>query len=215
MSCTAWNDSLVGRLYGEIDGDDAAALTAHLASCGDCRETLDEFRRVRTVLRDDEPQVAATPRVVVLRGRTRMGWMALAASLLGAALLAGAGAGAGYALGRGAAAPPAGNAALGSAKPVVDTEDLVRREVDRRLAALTSASGETSSKGGDRAVSSPELKAELAKLEKKMNGMRAADLDFVLDQIGASEFRTGTRIGKTNDALKTVALASNPYANAQ
>jgi hypothetical protein len=141
--------------------------------------------------------------------------MALAASLLGAALLAGAGAGAGYALGRGAAVPPAADAALNSAKPVVDTEELVRREVDRRLAAQNAASSETSKLGGDRAVSSPELRAELAKLEKKMNGMRAADLDFVLDQIGASEFRTGTRIGKTNEALKTVALASNPYANAQ
>jgi hypothetical protein len=45
-----------------------------------------------------------------------------------------------------------------------------------------------------------------------LNGARAADLDYVLDQLAASEYRVANRIGKTNDALRTVALASNPYA---
>jgi hypothetical protein len=48
-----------------------------------------------------------------------------------------------------------------------------------------------------------------------MNGARAADLDYALDQIAASEFRIGARLGNTNQALKTVALANNPYLNEQ
>ena len=66
MSCTAWNDSLIGRLYGELDAEKRAALAAHLEACADCRERLDDFRRVRTVLRDDEQEAPAPPRFVVV-----------------------------------------------------------------------------------------------------------------------------------------------------
>jgi hypothetical protein len=214
MSCANWKNSLIGRLYGEIEADDAAALTAHLETCAGCRETLEEFGRVRTTLREDAQQASAAPRVVILRDRPRLRFAALAASVLGAALLAGAGAGAGYALGLGAAPAPTATTTAVPAAPNAATEELVRREVDRRLATLGDRSA-VARKSGEDSVSSPELRAELAKLEKKINGQRAADLDYVLDQIGASEFRTGTRIGKTNEALRTVALASNPYANEQ
>src|SRR5580765_4592048 len=101
MSCTTWKESLIGRLYGEIDAADDAALDVHLASCASCRETLDELRSVRTLLRENEPVIPRSPRVVVLRDRARFRPALLAASLLGAAVLAGAGAGAGYAWGRG------------------------------------------------------------------------------------------------------------------
>jgi hypothetical protein len=214
MSCTAWNDGLIGRLYGELDGDEAAALAAHLERCDACRETLDEFQRVRAALRDDAQEEHAAPRVLVLQGRPRHGWMALAASVLGAALLAGVGGGVGFAAGR-RAGPPSAGRVVAAPSPETETAELDRNEVARRLAKLENEIAAASRRRDERAVSSPELKAEIAKLEKKMNGVRAADLEFVLDQIGASEFRTGTRIGKTNDALRTVALASSPYANEQ
>src|SRR5258705_12500490 len=101
MSCTTWNESLTGRLYGEIPPEDDAALSAHLESCADCRLTLDEFQRVRTRLREDEPATPRTPRVVVLKERSRFRPALMAASLLGAAVLAGGTAGWGYALGGG------------------------------------------------------------------------------------------------------------------
>jgi anti-sigma factor RsiW len=216
MSCTTWNDSLIGRLYGEIEAEDDAALTAHLAACASCRETLDEFQRVRTVLRDDEPDTPRVPRVVVLRDRSRFRPALLAASLFGAVALAGAGAGAGYALGLGHAPLPARAAEASPATPGVSTEELVRREVDRRIAALQdsrkTATDDTAREPG---VSSPELRSELAKFERRLNGARAADLDYVLNEIAASEVRIGTRLGQTNQALKSVALASNPYVNEQ
>src|SRR6185295_4966443 len=99
MACTQWTNSLIERLYGEIGASDAEALATHLDSCAECRLTLDELRRVRTVLRDDQVAPPAPSRVVVLRSRPRLRAMALAASILGAALLAGVGAGAGYAFG--------------------------------------------------------------------------------------------------------------------
>lgn len=224
MSCTTWNDSLTGRLYGEITPEDDAALNAHLASCASCRLTLDEFQRVRTRLSEDEPATPRVPRVVVLKERSRFRPALMAASLLGAAMLAGGTAGLGYALGRGgAAATPA----VATSKPAVDgaaNEEAVRREVDRRFAAWeashANAAGPVAahaSKGSatDPTVSSEELKAEFAKFERRLNGARASDLDYVLDQIAASEYRVSNRIGKTNDALRTVALASNPYVNEQ
>jgi Putative zinc-finger len=221
MPCTAWNDSLTERLYGEIDAENDAALTAHLESCASCRETLDEFRRVSTLLREDEPNIPRTPRVIVLHDRSKLRPALLAASLLGAAVLAGAGAGAGYALGLGRAPVAAAVATPAPATPGVSTEELVRREVDRRLAALqdsrTIATGSNpgGAAAGERPVDAKALGAELAKFERRLDGARAADLEFVLDQIAASEFRVGARLGKTNQALRSVALASNPYVNEQ
>ena len=224
MSCTAWNDSLTGRLYDEITPEDDAALDAHLESCASCRSTLDEFRRVRTRLREDEPATPRVPRVVVLNERTRFRPALMAASLLGAAVLAGGTAGVGYALGRGDAPAPPAAVASNPAVESAATEDAVRREVDRRFAAWEesqkSAAGTTatvpaSGSASDPVVSASALKTEFAKFERRLNGARASDLDYVLDQIAASEYRVSNRIGKTNDALRTVALASNPYVNEQ
>lgn len=223
MSCTTWNESLIGRLYGEIEAEDDAAFADHLASCTTCRETLDDFQRVRTILREDEPIAPRIPRVVVLRDRSRFRPALLAASLLGAAVLAGVGAGAGYAMGLGRAPVPAAVTGGTPAATAASTEELVRREVDRRLADLQAsrmnAAGSTSvataDPSGERPVSSKALGAEFAKFERRLNGARAADLEFVLDQIAASEFRVGARLGKTNQALRSVALANSPYVNEQ
>jgi anti-sigma factor RsiW len=224
MTCTAWRNNLTERLYGEITDDDDLALTAHLESCSGCRDTLAEFQRVRTAMRADEQEMPRVPRVVVLRGRPRLRPALLAASLLGAAILAGLGAGAGYALGLGHAPSPAAASPSVTATAAVSTEELVRREVDRRLAALQesriaasepNSGGTVATAATQRPVNASELRSEFAKFERRLNGARAADLDYVLDQIAASEYRIGTRLGKTNDALRTVALANTPYVNEQ
>ena len=228
MTCTTWQDRLIERLYGEIGKDADAALSAHLETCASCRETLDGFHRLRTLMAEDERDIPRVPRVVVLRDRFKFRPALLAASLLGTVVLAGAGAGAGYALGLGhvPAGPPATSPAptLPAASPVatgVSTEELVRREVDRRIAALQASqmhaavSKPADPGSADHAVNASELRAEFAKFERRLNGTRAADLDYVLDQIAASEFRVGTRLGKTNQALRSVALANTPYVNEQ
>jgi len=216
MTCTTWHDSLTGRLYGEIGAEEDAALTAHLETCASCRETLNEFQSVRALLREDQGDTPRIPRVVVLHHRSRFRPALLAASLLGAAVLAGAGAGAGYALGLGHSPKPAAIASATAVTPGVSTEELVRREVDRRLAALQESRAIAATEpSGERPVNASDLRAEFAKLERRLNGARATDLDYVLDQIAASEFRVGTRLGKTNQALRTVALANTPYVDEQ
>ncbi len=227
MSCTTWNDRLIEKLYGEISPENDRELAAHLDSCEPCRTTLAEFERVGTILHEDEPAVPRTPRVLVLRPKPAFRPALLAASLVATALLAGAGWGAGYALGRrgttGRVDPQAATASTASTPASADTEQLVQREVDRRLAAwersreaqMKNAPAVQTGSASDKPVTSTALRAELAGLERRFNGARAADLDYVLDQIAASEGRVGDRIGKTNHALKTVALASNSRVNDQ
>ena len=219
MSCNLWNERLIEHLYGESEPGASAALEEHLASCDACRSRLDALRGVRTLMRDHEPEVPRAPRVLVLRDRTAARPWLMAASLLGAALLAGAGAGAGYAV-------VAGRGPSGSDAPTVvavPTEDLVRQEVDRQVAAIQAsldaaarAKGPSAPPAAEpRAVTEPEMKSALATLERKWNGTRAADLGYVLDRLDASEVRTGARIGQTNQALRYVALANNPHVTQQ
>jgi hypothetical protein len=226
MNCETWNESLMGRLYDEISPEDGAALDAHLAGCRACREALDAFRRLRGVLSADEPSLPRLPRVVVLRGRASWRPAAVAASLLAAVLLAGAGTGAGYALGQRHATPTSvGTAAVPAAAPgatpaALDpaTEAMIRREIDRRWEVLAASRQDTSQAPGSNepaAVSPAELRAELARFERKINASRATDLDYMLGEIQAAEFRNESRIGKTNQALRSVALASNGYVSAQ
>ena len=220
MSCPTWNEKLTERLYDEITPESDAALAAHLESCAACRKTLDEFQRLRTVLRENEPTLPRVPRVVVLRDRARFRPALLAASLLGALILAGAGAGAGFAWGRGRAPALQAAAPTDPAVSQASTEETVRREVARLLAASQASQPATAAKtpgkvSGEPPLTSAELRAELAKFERRMNGARTADVDYVLDQIAASETRVGNRIGKTNQALRTVALASNRGVNEQ
>jgi hypothetical protein len=231
MDCRTFRESLVGRVYGENAPRDDEALDLHVASCDSCRDQLEALGRVRAVLRADEPEVPLIPRVVVLGGRSRLRPAVLAASILGAAILAGAAAGGGYAIGRGAGrvAGPADGAAASPAEATpasqrLDpaTENAIRDEVARRVGALAA-----NLKQGDRRpvtpestsevrpVTAAELDAAMTRLERKVGGARAADLDYVLTQLAASEVRTGRRIGQTNEALRYVALASNPNVSEQ
>src|SRR5262245_11947484 len=223
MSCSEWKESLAGRLYGELTESEDARLSEHLERCAACRTTLTQFERVRTLMHEDEPAIPRVPRVVVLRERTRFRPALLAASMLAAAVLAGTGAGL-YATKSRPEAPA--SPAIASASPATSgesTEEAVRREVDRRMAeweashpqTVASGSATTPASATDPVVNASSLRAELAKFERRLNGARAADVDYMLEQIAASEERVGNRIGKTNDALRTVALASNPYRNDQ
>jgi hypothetical protein len=92
------------------------------------------------------------------------------------------------------------------------TEALVQREVDRRIAALAS-SLKTEPRPAPvpaSGITQDELDARFAKFERRMDDKYAEQLDYTLGQIEASETRTGARIGQTNQALRYVALASNP-----
>jgi hypothetical protein len=50
MNCNRWQEELALYLYGDLPPDRRAAVDSHLASCGQCRETLEEGRRLHQVL---------------------------------------------------------------------------------------------------------------------------------------------------------------------
>jgi hypothetical protein len=207
MSCDKWQEAIVGRLYGEIDPAEDRALESHLETCVACRGALDDLGGLRVTLRDNEPAVERPPRVVVLRDASRFRPALLAASLVGAALLAGVGAGTGYAVGRQSA--PAAVPMTVADTAAIDA--LVQKELDRRMAALASRTAEPQPAPAQApGVTQDELDSRLAKFERRMDNKNAEQLDYTLGQIEALETRTGARIGQTNQALRYVALASNP-----
>jgi hypothetical protein len=213
MSCERWQEAILGRLYAELEPEEDRALTSHLEACGACVASLEDLRRVRVSLRENEPEVPRLPRVMVLRDAPRLRPALLAASLATAALLAGAGAGAGYALGRqGTRAektvPIVGSSSAATLDPA--TEALIRQEVASRLDALRASAQPDAAAAIPAGVTKDEFQTALTKLERRMETNRAADFGYMMGEIEASEVRTGARIGQTNQALRYVALASNP-----
>ena len=60
-------------------------------------------------------------------------------------------------------------------------------------------------------ASSPfDLESRFASLEERLEQRREADLRFVLDQIQAAEVRSGAAIGENSNAIRYIALASDP-----
>ena len=57
MSCERWQEAMAGRVYAENEPAEDRALESHLESCGACRAALDDLRRVRVLLRENEPEV--------------------------------------------------------------------------------------------------------------------------------------------------------------
>ena len=206
MSCETFRESILGRLYGENSATADDALTVHLSSCSACRDEIDALARVSEALRDGEPQVARAPRLLVLHDRPAFRPALLAASILGAALVAGAAAGGGYAWVRGRTAPsgpaPSAPALAAAASPAAAPADRVPAPAATQEAV-------------DRPMTRAEVDAAIARFERRIDSARAADMQYVLTQLEASEARSGQRIGRTNQALRNVALASNPGIGAQ
>jgi len=208
MSCEPYRPHLVGLLYDDIGDSDRAATVAHLASCESCRRDYAELAGVRAALRESAPDVPRAPRVLVVGSRASRPrtWLAFAAGIA-AALLAAGGAATGYVYGSGRAAT------VRPVEPPPATADLVAREVDRRWQALQQSVSEASlarSSPDAATITKDDLEAALRRLERKIDGSRASDLDYVQNLVAASERRTGNWIGETQKALRYVALANNP-----
>ena len=222
MSCERWKPVLVAHLYDEIDAAERAALTEHLAGCADCRREMEELAVARERIREVELDVPSAPRLLVLSSRPRARLVLAFAAGVACALLLGAAAGvAGYRLAGGGASAATGVAS----EPVTASgDDAIRREVDRRWSALEAelkaradgtrpaspASQAVPARTRDVAITREQLETALSRFERRMNASRSSDIDYVLNQIAASEERTGFRIGETRQALRYVALANNP-----
>lgn len=206
MACNDWKAALAARLYEDIDPAEDADLDAHLAACAACRLALDELRRVRSVLAEAAPAAPPAPGIVIVARPSR--WrpaLAFAAGLAAASLL-GLGLATGYLM---RAPGPSDQADL-------DAQEMIRREVDRRMATLRGTMPPAAGPSDVQPVAAPhpvtasDLERALAHLERRIDGSRADDLDYVLGEIRESERRTQSWIGDTRQALRYVALANDP-----
>jgi hypothetical protein len=209
MPCKNWNDEWVAHLYEELDPAEESRLKEHLAFCTECRLTMEELSASREFLQQASPRVPATPRVVVLkpRGFLQPMW-AYAAGMACALLLFGVGLLAGYQL-------PGIAGAETELAPVaaVESDAAMRAQLNSILARLN----HIEQTAGSRPTGPVPVYLTRAQFEEAMNSQqrlidvkRARDFEFLLKEITATELRTGTYIDETREALRFVAMKSDP-----
>lgn len=194
MACDAYEPHLAAYLYDDIGAEDRARMEVHLAVCGRCRDVLASFAAVREELSRHAVAPGRPPAGVVVLGRRRASvppWMAFAAGVAAAALLGG-----GFLAGRiVSSTTTAGSPGIDAA----EVRDIAREELSRLPASPTSD-----------AVTREDLDAAFARFEKRIDGKRAADNDYFLDQLANTERRTDGWINEAQRTLRYVALANNP-----
>jgi hypothetical protein len=211
MPCREWNDAWIAKLYGEIDEVDERAADAHLARCADCRATLDGLERTRATLRRAEAEPAPVPRVVVLPARSRRApvWH-VAAAWAATVLVFASGLFFGSRL-------PNRTDVTSDATTALPAADVVTRgelssfearvaELERGARDATADRGAPSGSLPSDVVTDAELLAEIDRLTRKLRGERARDIDFLLGEITASEWRAGKWIDETREAVSYLAL---------
>jgi len=212
MSCQGWEERIVADLYEETDPAEREEVRRHLSACESCRRDREGLAAARAALGDARPAVPPSPRIVVLRSRpSRAISYAVAASLAAVGLLAGISLSwswqaKGVAARLAASAPP-----TTSAPDRADLEALV----DQRVARILEERGAEreaapASRRDEDAVSRSEVEALLTKLEKKLDRGRSSDVRYLLDEMAGVEARTGYRLGETQQAIRYLALASDP-----
>jgi hypothetical protein len=208
MPCKNWKEEWVAHLYEELDPVEEGRLAEHLASCRECRHTMEELAASREFLREASPQVPATPRVVVLRPRGffQPVW-AYAAGMACALLLFSVGLLAGYRL-------PGFAGAGADVKPVaaVETDAAVQAQLDSILARLNHIEQAGSRTAGPVPVylTRQQFEEAMSNQQRLFDVRRARDFEFLLKEITATELRTGTYIDETRKALRFVAMQSDP-----
>jgi len=216
MPCTEWKELLVARLYGDIDPQDSERLSRHLEACANCSGELEELAATRYTLRTSAPAVPPAPRVVLLTpAPSRLSFLALAAGLAGIGVLAGMAAAWAWQ----ARDSAARIASTGPTQPVPAVQAVSRDEMEKwfeaRLARLESekALGSGSAQEptpAQRPLTRSDVEAMLTRMARRIDRDRAADIDYLLREMTAAEARTGLRLGETQNAVRYLAMASDP-----
>jgi hypothetical protein len=206
MACREWKDEWVAKLYDELDPLDEPVVSEHLAQCPACRATLDELAAVRSTLSTcaaNEPATIA-PRVLVLRSRRMHPAWGLGAGLAASLLVFASGL---YVGGR---LPEPGRTVL-PVGAVLTRDDLAAIETRIRSLEHRASTSDATLQTAQRelppnTVTDLELRAEMDRLARRMRGERALDMEFLLDELSATEWRTGKWIDETREAVRYVAL---------
>lgn len=215
MACTEWNDAWVARLWDEIEADEARTVDAHVKICADCRERLAGLESVRATLRAATPSVPAHPRVVVLQPRTfRRPLFAFAAGIA-ATLVVGT---MGMLLGSRLPSPgapqsvndhPAAAVVPSSAILPPRPEDSARFVALEQQLARLSQDIATSGATPTDCVTPDDLQVAFRAMRREIDLQRARDVEFLVGEISATEWRAGHWVDETRDALRLVALQND------
>src|SRR5262245_42645216 len=203
MACENFQERLVDLLYGELGSAERTEVEAHLASCGACRVEMERLAEARSLLAGAAGGVLPAPRVMVLQPPlARRRWMGIAASAFLAGALASAGFFAGMRVG---AAQPGG---VSTASPTRSALQALQASFDQRLAEQRRELQDRIERIAPApAVTQGDLVQAVDKLEQKVDGWRATDVEYLLAQLAAVEKRQSTQLGQTQEALRYVALS--------
>ena len=218
MPCNEWNEQWVAKLYAELDPEEDRLLTRHLESCEECRHALDELGQSRELLQASSPYVPASPKVVVLRpsGLRQPVW-AFASGLAAALLVFAVGLGVGY---NALSAAPNDELPQLQARIVSDAE--ARSALEARIDALeaqlvqqaSATPVETTPPEAMQAmVSRDQLDDGLRRLEERVNYDRVRDMEFLMGEMTAVEWRAGKWVDETREAVQLAFLQSDPRFN--
>jgi anti-sigma factor RsiW len=217
MPCNEWNEQWVAKLYGELDPEKERQLTRHLESCGECRRTLDELDQSRELLQASSPYVPASPRVVVLRpGGVRQPMWAFASGLAAALLVFAVGLGVGYAAlsGERSDAVPLFQARIASDAEARSALEARIGILEAQLVQREPAATETIPPEALQAmVSHDQFEDGLRLLEQRVNYDRARDMEFLLGEMTAVEWRAGKWVDETREAVQLAFLRNDPRFN--
>jgi len=218
MPCNEWNEQWVAKLYDELDPEEDRLLTRHLESCEECRHTLDELGQSRELLQASSPYVPASPKVVVLRPRgLRQPLWAFASGLAAALLVFAVGLGVGY---KALSAAPSDEIPQLQARIVSDAE--ARSALEARIDALeaqlvqqaSATPVETTPPEAMQAmVSRDQFEDGLRRLEERVNYDRVRDMEFLMGEMTAVEWRAGKWVDETREAVQLAFMQSDPRFN--
>ena len=218
MPCNEWNEQWVAKLYAELDPEEDRLLTRHLESCEECRHALDELSQSRELLQASSPYVPASPKVVVLRpsGLRQPVW-AFASGLAAALLVFAVGLGVGY---NALSAAPSDELPQLQARIVSDAE--ARSALEARIDALEAQLVQQASatpvemtppETMQAMVSQDQLDDGLRRLEERVNYDRVRDMEFLMGEMTAVEWRAGKWVDETREAVQLAFLQSDPRFN--
>jgi putative zinc finger protein len=212
MACETYQERLVDLLYDELGSSERAEVEAHLASCGACRAAMEQLAEGRSLLAGAAGGIPRAPRVVVLAPTlARRPWVGIAAGAFLAGVLASAGFFAGM---RAAERPPEGAPRVASATPsdLRALEASFDRRLEEQRKEMRSLIERTEPAQG---VRKEDLANAVGQLEKKVDGWRANDVEYLLGQLAAVDKRQSTQLGQTQEALRYVALSRDPRVSEQ
>jgi anti-sigma factor RsiW len=216
MSCNEWNEQWVARLYGELDAGEERRLDQHVAGCAACARKLEELERARVLLREGTPAIPPAPRAVVLRSSTwRHPAWGFAAGLAAALVVFAAGVFAGVTtLGRPVAEVGETRAAEDASQRAALEQRVVSLEAELvRLASAREARPTTLPASAESCASPADLAAGLAKLEERVRYDRQIDVEYLLGEMQSVERRAAGWVDETREAVRLVALSSDPRLN--